>query len=98
MYDLGRRWGWGAALLLALTTGAGAARDRGPSAPVRHRIMLAEYGTGPNRLLEVSPDGKVTWEHRFPSIAVIFQPLEDGHVLYGYGGHPTGVQEIDRDG
>jgi outer membrane protein assembly factor BamB len=65
--------------------------------PVTHRIMFAEYGKGPNRLVELDAAGKVTWEHRFPSIAVIFQPLPDGHVLYAYGGKPTGVREIDRD-
>ena len=65
--------------------------------PVKHRIMFAEYGKGPNRLVELDADGKPVWEYRFPSICVIFQPLENGHVLYGYGGKPTGVAEIDRD-
>ncbi len=65
--------------------------------PVKHRIMFAEYGKGPNRLVELDADGKVVWEYRFPSIAVIFQVLPEGHVLYGYGGNPTGVAEIDRD-
>jgi outer membrane protein assembly factor BamB len=64
--------------------------------PIKHRIMFAEYGKGPNRLVELDADGKVTWEHKFPSIAVIFQVLPDGHVLYAYGGKPTGVREIDR--
>jgi hypothetical protein len=64
--------------------------------PVKHRIMFAEYGKGPNRLVELDADGKVIWEHKFPSIAVIFQVLPDGHVLYAYGGKPTGVREIDR--
>jgi outer membrane protein assembly factor BamB len=65
--------------------------------PIKHRIMFAEYGKGPNRLVEVDVDGKVTWEHKFPSIAVIFQVLPDGHVVYAYGGKPTGVREIDRE-
>jgi outer membrane protein assembly factor BamB len=65
--------------------------------PVKHRIMFAEYGNGPNRLVELDADGKLVWEHKFPSIAVIFQVLPNGHVLYAYGGKPTGVQEIDRD-
>src|SRR5258707_1713041 len=65
--------------------------------PVKHRILFAEYGKGPNRLVEVSADGKLVWEHRFPSIAVIFQVLPNGHVVYAYGGKPTGVQEIDRE-
>jgi hypothetical protein len=65
--------------------------------PVKHRIMFAEYGKGPNRLVEFDADGKVAWEHKFPSISVIFQPLANGHVVYAFGGKPTGVQEIDRD-
>ena len=64
--------------------------------PVKHRILFAEYGKGPNRLVEVGPDGKVAWEYAFPGISVIFQPLPDGHVLYAHGGTPTGVTEIDR--
>lgn len=65
--------------------------------PIKHRIMFAEYGKGPNRLVELDADGKVVWEHKFPSISVIFQPLANGHVVYAFGGKPTGVQEIDRD-
>ena len=72
--------------------GASSAAD-----PIKHRIMFAEYGKGPNRLVELDADGKLTWEHKFPSIAVIFQVLPEGHVVYAYGGKPTGVQEIDRD-
>jgi outer membrane protein assembly factor BamB len=34
-------------------------------------------------------------EFRPLSIAVIFQPLPDGHLIYAYGGKPTGVVEID---
>ena len=64
--------------------------------PVQHRIMFAEYGKGPNRLVELDTAGKVVWEHKFPSIAVLFQVLPEGRVLYGYGGKPTGVREIDR--
>lgn len=65
--------------------------------PVKHRILFAEYGKGPNRLVELDADGKVAWEHKFPSISVIFQPLTDGRVLYAHGGKPTGVRELDRD-
>ena len=64
---------------------------------VKHRILFAEYGKGPNRLVELDADGKLVWEYKFPSIAVIFQPLPDGHVLFAYGGNPTGVDEINRD-
>ncbi len=55
---------------------------------VKHRIMFAEYGKGPNRLVELDADGKVVWEYKFPSIAVIFQVLPDGHVLFAHGGAP----------
>src|SRR5207253_5746274 len=66
--------------------------------PIQHRILFAEYGKGPNRLVELSADGKLVWQHRFPSIAVIFQVLPSGNIVYAYGGKPTGVQEITRDG
>ena len=62
------------------------------------RLIVAEYGNTQNRLLEIGPDGKVTWEFKPPSISVIFQVLPRGHILLGYGGAPTGVQEIDRSG
>ena len=60
--------------------------------------MLFEYGSGGNRLLELDADGKVVWEHKPPSIAVIFQVLPNGNVLYAYGGKPTGVREVNRQG
>lgn len=63
---------------------------------IRRRLLLAAYGSSPNRLLEVDPDGRPVWEHTPPSICVIFQPLPGGNVLLAYGGKPTGVQEIDR--
>src|SRR4051812_45571585 len=64
--------------------------------PHQHRILLAQYqGPGGNRLIEVSAEGKMTWEHRVPSLCVIFQVLPNDHLLYGYGGNPTGVLEID---
>jgi hypothetical protein len=47
-------------------------------------------------LIEVSPEGKLTWEHKPPSICVMFQILPKQHLLYAYGGKPTGVREIDR--
>jgi hypothetical protein len=65
--------------------------------PTRHRILLAEYGKGPNRLIEVSKDGKLVWEHRPPSICVFFQVLPSGNIVYAYGGKPTGVREITRE-
>src|SRR5262249_11715130 len=37
--------------------------------PVKHRILFAEYGKSPNRLVEVDADGRVVWEYAFPAIA-----------------------------
>lgn len=70
------------------------------SGPVKHRILVAQYQAGPggNRLVEVSPEGKLVWEHKVPSSMVIFQALPNGNVVYAYGGKPTGVQEVDRQG
>ena len=65
---------------------------------IQHRLMFFEYGKGPNRLLELDASGKVVWEHQPPSIAVIFQVLPNGNVLYAYGGKPTGVREVTRKG
>jgi outer membrane protein assembly factor BamB len=65
--------------------------------PVKHRILFAEYGKGPNRLIEVDSDGKVAWEYALPALSVIFQPLPDGRILYAHGGTPTGVVEIDSN-
>ena len=65
---------------------------------VKHRILFAEYGKGPNRLVELDADGKLVWEYKLPSISVIFQVLASGNIVYAYGGNPTGVAEINRDG
>ncbi|HJT78398.1 MAG TPA: PQQ-binding-like beta-propeller repeat protein [Gemmataceae bacterium] len=86
---------WTAAVVLTLALNLSPALAGGP---VRHRILFAEYGKGPNRLVEVAPDGKLVWQYRFPSIAVIFQVLPNGNIVYAYGGKPTGVREITRDG
>lgn len=64
----------------------------------QHRLLFFEYGKGPNRLLELDASGKVVWEHKPPSIAVIFEVLPNGNVLYAYGGKPTGVREVTRKG
>ena len=63
-----------------------------------HRLLLFEYGKGPNRLLELDANGKIIWEHQPPGIAVIFQVLTNGNILYAYGGKPTGVREVTRKG
>lgn len=68
------------------------------SPAIQHRLLLFEYGKGPNRMLELDRSGKVIWEHKPPSLAVIFHVLPNGNVLYAYGGKPTGVREVTRDG
>jgi len=65
---------------------------------IRHRLMFFEYGKGPNRLVELDAGGKIVWEHQPPSIAVIFNILPNGNILYAYGGNPTGVREVTRQG
>src|SRR3954470_17885765 len=96
-------WKFKAALLLIAASlvaiAAVRAEDLKPAegaagAPISHRIMICEYGEK-NRIAEVSPEGKIVWEYPPPSICVIFQPLENSHVLMGLGGKPTGVREVD---
>lgn len=65
---------------------------------IHHRLIFFEYGKGPNRLVELDDKGQIVWEHTPPSIAVIFQVLPNGNILYAYGGKPTGVREITREG
>ncbi|HVR83511.1 MAG TPA: hypothetical protein VMU54_04320 [Planctomycetota bacterium] len=66
-------------------------------APRQPSILVAQYqGPGGNRIIEVSGEGKIVWEHQVPSLCVIFQALPNRHVLYAYGGNPTGVCEVDR--
>lgn len=61
-----------------------------------HHIEFMQYSPG-NRLVELSADGQVIWQHPIPSLAVMFTRLKNGNVMYAYGGNPTGVQEVDRD-
>ena len=70
----------------------------GAEPAIKHRVLLFEYGQGPNRMLELDADGKVTWEHKPTSIAVIFEVQPNGNVLYAYGGNPTGAREVTRKG
>ena len=63
--------------------------------PKRHHFMFMQYSPG-NRLVELSEDGKILWEHPLPSLGVMFEILKNGNVIYAYGGNPTGVQEVDR--
>jgi PQQ-like domain len=80
--------------LIALATCSASAVE--PAA--KRRLLLFEYGKGPNRMLELDGDGKVVWEHNPRSIAVIFEVLPNGNVLYAFGGQPTGVREVTRKG
>lgn len=66
------------------------------SEEVSHRIMVCEYSDAAHRLVEISTEGKLTWEHKFPSIAVCFRMTAEGRVVFADGGNPTGIQEIDR--
>jgi hypothetical protein len=50
-----------------------------------------------NRLVEIGTDGKIIWEHKVPSLCVMFERLKNGNIMYAYGGNPTGVQEVDRN-
>src|SRR5581483_3263409 len=62
-------------------------------------IMVAQYsGPGGNSIFTLSAEGKVVWQHQAPSLCVMFQRLPDHHVVYAYGGKPTGAREVDRDG
>ncbi len=75
-----------------------AVSPRGLSAaesPVRHRLMFFEYGNCPNRFVELAADGALVREFAPRSIAVIFQTLPNGNLVYAYGGKPTGVVEVD---
>ena len=85
-------------LLLPVLTLVSSLTAFSADAPIRHRLLFFEYGKGPNRLLELDANGTVTWDHKPPSIAVIFQVLPNGNVLYAYGGKPTGVREVTRKG
>jgi hypothetical protein len=64
----------------------------------QRRLVFTEYGKGPNRFVELDASGKLIWEFKPPSTAVIFQVLPNGNLLFGYGGSPTGVREITSRG
>jgi hypothetical protein len=63
--------------------------------PVQHRLMFFEYGNCPNRFVELDAQGRIVREFKPRSIAVIFQVLPNGNVVYAYGGKPTGVVELN---
>jgi hypothetical protein len=62
--------------------------------PLRHRLMVSEY---PGRIMEISAEGKVVWEHKTPSLAVMFDVLPNGNVFYPHGAPSTGAEEVDRN-
>jgi hypothetical protein len=62
----------------------------------QHHFLFMQYSPG-NRIVELSADGSILWQHPVPGLAVMFQELKNGNVMYAYGGSPTGVQEVDRD-
>ena len=89
--------GLGSAALLLIVAAVAVEGAEPSAAPVKHRVLICEYGSAARRLLEISPDGKLTWEHKFPSLAVVFSPTTDGRIVFADGGSPTGITEIDRD-
>lgn len=87
-----------AAVTLALTSSIPAAEPEAPvKKPLTHRIMICEYSGAAHRLVEVSREGKLVWEHPFPSIAVCFRMTANGNVVFADGGTPTGIQEVNRE-
>lgn len=80
-------------LLLASSPSA-----RGAEARIHHRLMFFEYGNCPNRFVEIDSRGRIVRQFKPRSIAVIFQILPNGNIVYAYGGHPTGVVEINHQG
>lgn len=85
-----------ATLMVTSLAVVGAEPADAPTA-VKHRVLICEYGSAARRLLEISPDGKLTWEHKFPSLAVVFRPTTADRIVFADGGSPTGIVEIDRD-
>ena len=81
-------------LFLSLLASAVIAEDTA----IKHTIVVAEYGHDNNRLAEVDAEGKITWQYKVPSLAVIFQVLPNGNVVFAYGGKPTGVMEVNHKG
>ena len=64
--------------------------------PKGHHLMMMVY-TPVNKIIEMDTEGKVVWEHKVQSLAVMFEVRKNGNVIYAYGGNPTGVQEVDKN-
>jgi hypothetical protein len=80
----------------AQDTGNSTAKSEGTASEKRHHFIFMQYSPG-NRIVELSEEGKILWEHPMPGLAVMFELLKNGNVIYAYGGNPTGVQEVDRE-
>jgi hypothetical protein len=76
---------------------ADADADAKAASPAGRRIMVCEYSDAAHRLVEIDADGKATWEHKFPSIAVCFRQAGEGRIAFADGGRPTGVVVVDRN-
>ncbi len=87
----------GLLVLMLITPSPALSGHADESEEVSHRIMVCEYSDAAHRLVEISTEGKLTWEHKFPSIAVCFRMTAEGRVVFADGGNPTGIQEIDRN-
>ena len=61
-----------------------------------HHFLFMQYSPG-NKIIELSAEGKVLWEHPVPGLAVMFERLKNGSIIYAYGGTPTGVQIVNRE-
>ena len=61
---------------------------------IQHRLLVCEY---PQRLVEISREGKAVWEHKTPSVTVMCDVLANGDILYAYGGEPTGAQRVNHE-
>lgn len=74
--------------------GSDAADAPGDARVPRHRLMLIEY---PGRIMELSAEGKLVWEHKTPSLSVMFDALPNGNVFYPHGAPNPGAEEVDRN-
>lgn len=83
-------------LTLACLSQVSEAQTADSASPPHHHFMYMQYSPG-NKVIEMSAEGKVLWEHPVPGLGVMFEMLKNGNVMYAYGGSPTGVQEVDRE-
>ncbi len=89
----------GLCVALAATVAIGrsaSAQDAAGQVGKPHHFLFMQYSPG-NKIIELSADGKVLWEHPVPGLAVMFERLKNGNIIYAYGGTPTGVQIVNKD-